>query len=196
MMGFVLGTACLIGLVKMARHGGGCGHGYGHRGCGGRGCGHDGWGHGGWGHGRWHGHGHDHGDHGEHRDGYGEGRGWGFERVVLRRIFERLDTTPGQEKVIVQAVSEGRDAIRSAVGEFRGSRDDLAKVIAGESFDETALGGVFAKQDEALANARKALTGALAKVHEALDSRQRSALADMIARGPRNWGRFGGPYRM
>jgi len=39
------------------------------------------------------------------------------------------------------------------------------------------------------------MMNALTKVHEALDAKQRAALADLLARGPRAWGRFGGPYR-
>jgi uncharacterized membrane protein len=119
-----------------------------------------------------------------------------FQGFFMRRLFERLETTPGQEKVIQQSVNEAREAIRAAVGELRGSRDDVAKAFGAESFDETALGGAFARQDEAIASIRRTVTGALAKIHDALDSRQRQALADLIAKGPRTWGgRWGGPYR-
>jgi Spy/CpxP family protein refolding chaperone len=118
-----------------------------------------------------------------------------FQRMMLRRVFERLDTTPGQEKVIVAAVDEARAGMRKAFETLRNSREELARSISGEVFDEGSMGTAFAKQDEAIAEARRAMMNALTKVHEALDAKQRAALADMLAQGPRGWGRFGGPYR-
>src|SRR5437773_11173254 len=112
MFGFLIGTACLIGLIKVLR--GGCGYGrYGA--CGGYGpgarnsfgsCGYGG-GYGGpWqGRGRWGGWG---GFRGHDEHGYG-GFGEGF---FLRALLEQLDATPGQEKVIVNAVHEIRDEAR------------------------------------------------------------------------------------
>jgi hypothetical protein len=193
MLGFIFGTVCLIAFAKMARRS--CyGHGYGGH-CGGRGGGWGGgrWG-GGWG-GHWHGHGHGH-NHGD-ESGPGGGPQWMMQRYVLRQLFERLDTTPGQEKVIVAAVDEVRTAVREARGEFKLSRDDLAKVMAGDIFDENTVGSTFARQDDALTTVRKAVTGALAKVHDALDSKQRARLAELISEGPGGWGRYrgGGPYR-
>ena len=53
-----------------------------------------------------------------------------------------------------------------------------------------ALGDAFARHDDALERARKAAVGALAKLHDALDERQRRILANWLeARGR------GGPYR-
>ncbi len=110
MFGFLIGTACLIGLIKVARHGGGygCGSRYGscssgyERGCGGGGGYQDEGG------GPW-------GRHG------GQGRHGGFgPRIFLRAAFERLDTTPGQEKVILQAVDELREILRQGEGRVQG----------------------------------------------------------------------------
>jgi Spy/CpxP family protein refolding chaperone len=192
MLGFIIGTVCLVALVKMARHGA-CG-GYALAGgCHGGGC------HGGGWHGRhrWHGHhrfDHDHG-HGDHQGRYDGPGPWMFTRFALRKIFERLDTTPGQEKVILQVADELQTALREAGGTLRSSRDDLAKSIRGESLDESSLGSAFAHQDEAVSALRKSVTHALGKLHEALTPRQREILADLIAEGPRGWGRFAGPYR-
>ncbi len=201
MIGFVIGTVCLIALVKTARRhgcghgcggyerGGSCGSGGGGDRCGGGGCCGDGGG-------GWRGH-HRHGPWGgpgEHGPSFGEGR-WMFRRMMLRRLFERLETTPGQEKVIVAAVDEAHEALHKSWGVLRDSRDEVARSISGEAFDESAMGNAFAKQDEAIAASRRAVMNALTKVHEALDAKQRAALADMIARGPGAWGRSGGPYR-
>lgn len=182
MLGFLIGTACLIGLVKVVRYGrhGGA--------CGGRGWhGHHGW-HGG--HGGWHGH---------HRGGWG---GWGARGgggFWLRGLFERLDTTPGQEKVIKQAVDEVMAATSAARGELEATRRDVAAALRGGIVDETQMGELFARHDEKLREVRKAFVGALAKVNDALDEDQRKKLADLLERGL--GGRFGGfaggggPYR-
>lgn len=203
MIGFVIGTVCLIALVKMARHGHGCGYGYGYGGgyggCGGRRGwgrwhhGHHGWGghHGGWGGGP-------EGPHDER--GWGGGGGFGPEGMALRYVFRQLETTPGQEKVIAEAWREAREAMRDGRGEWKRTREDLARAFAGESLDESALGGAYARQDELVQKTRKAVVDALAKVHGVLDERQRRRLAELIGEGPgRGFGGsvYGGsPYRM
>jgi hypothetical protein len=173
MFGFVIGFLCLFGLIKVLRYGrgGACGGrmhgGWGHHG-------HHGWGrHGGWG-----------GHHGGWRDG---GDFW------LRGLYEKLDATPGQEKVIRAAVDEIKTAMQGARGELDTSRRDVAKAVRTGAVDEVQLGELFARHDEKLREVRKAFVGALAKVNEALDEDQRKRLADMLEGG---FGRFGGgPYR-
>lgn len=179
MLGFVIGTLCLIGLIKTLRwgrrgygygYGGGCGGGYGRR-----------WGGGGWGgyrdHGGWGGH------HGDHHD---QGWGGGFDgpQTLLRGLFRRLDTTPGQEKVIVAAIEEMRAAGREARGELKTSRADIAKAMRSPGFDEVVFGEMFARHDTALEALRKSGVGAMAKIHDALDEKQRERLADLIENGP------------
>jgi uncharacterized membrane protein len=166
MFGFIVGAACLAGLIHMMRR----------RRCYGRG----GWG--GWGH---------HHHHG------GWGRGWDDDRgggspFWLRGLFSRLDTTPGQEKVIREVVEELRNEASGFRGEVRRARGDLADALRSDNVDETALGEAFARHDDALTRVRKGVVGGLAKLHEALDERQRRLLADFLeSRG--GWG--GGPYR-
>lgn len=178
MCGFLIGTACLIGLiVTLARGRGGCGP-YGRGGCGWRGG--DGWGgRGSWGEGR--------GDHARH--------GWSGRRWFLRGLFERLDTTPGQEKVIVAAIEELREAGEAFRGEIKRTRSDVAKAARSPSFDETVVGETFARHDEALEAMRKAAVGAMAKIHAVLDDKQREVLADIIESSRPFFGGFGGPYR-
>ncbi len=195
MMGFVFGTVCLIALAKMARRGWGHHHGwgYGHGGgCGdSSGCGSG-----------WRGH-HGHGRHSWHdRGGPGAGSSWGggfganAESFILRRVYERLETTPGQERVIAEAVREMRENGGKSFETLRASREDIARAMKTENFDETALGESIARQDEALESLRKTAIGALARVHAALEPKQREILADMIARGPSGFGRggFGNPW--
>jgi uncharacterized membrane protein len=168
MFGFLLGAAAVATLVYVKRH---------HRGfsrrCHGGGCHDGGWGGRGWGrHGGW---GERHG---------GSGPFW------LRGVFARLDTTPGQEKVIREVVDELREHGRDLRGEFGRGRSDLADALRADTVDATALGDAFARHDDALERARKAAVGALAKLHDALDERQRKLLAQWLeGRGG------GGPYR-
>ncbi|MFT3769112.1 MAG: hypothetical protein QM820_27035 [Minicystis sp.] len=185
MLGFVIGTLCLIGLIKTLRWGRRRAWGYG-GGCGGGHYGRHRWGGGsGWGGYR------DHNDHHDHGYGWGGG-GWGGPSVFLHGLFRRLETTPGQEKVIVQAIDEVREAARQARGEARATRADVAKAMRSATVDEVLFGEMFARHDTAMETIRKATVGALAKIHDALDERQRARLADLIESGP---GFFrGGPW--
>lgn len=194
MFGFVIGALSLFGLVKVLRAGRGCG--YGRMGAGH--CG-SGWGHhhGGPHHGGW---GHHHGSWGRDHGGWGERDQGGWQRdrggrngFGLRWVFERLDTTPGQEKVIRQAYEEVREAMRTGEGELDATRREIAAAVRAGHVDETQMGELYARHDEKLRTLRSAFFGALAKVTEALDEDQRRRLADMLDRG--QGGFFGGPYR-
>jgi hypothetical protein len=180
MLGILIGTACLFGLIRTLRWG----RGYGGA-CGGYGgaCG------GGSGRRRWGGGHHGYGYEGEHR-GWGGGGG---PSVLLRALFERLETTPGQEKVIVAAYDEMREAGREARGELKAARADVAKAMRSPGVDEVLFGEMFARQDAALLTLRKAAVGAVARVHDALDEKQRARFADLIESGPGAFFR-GGPW--
>lgn len=169
MLGFILGTVCLVGLVRVLRHGRhwGSGHGWGH---------HYGYGPG---------------------AGPMGGRGMGFggpRRWFLRGLFERLETTPGQEKAIVAALDELRSNRKLGREELEASRADLARVVAGGLVDDGALEETFHRHDRLLAQVRVSFVEALRKVAEALDERQRKELARMIEGGFFRGG-FRGPYR-
>jgi len=152
MFGFIVGTACLIGLVKVLRRG----HGWqGH-----------------WG-------------HQSYASRYG--RGGGRRRWFMRSVFERLDTTPGQEKAIVHALDELLENKGLLRDEAEHTRADLARVIAGGFVDDASLEDTFARHDRLLAQVRVSFVEALKKATEALDERQREQLGDLLERR----GRFG-----
>jgi Spy/CpxP family protein refolding chaperone len=185
MLGFLLGTVCLIGLFKVARaHRYGYGGGFGGR-CGGYG---GGWGGYGGGHGG--GYGGEDGPRGWRGGGF-RSRGFG-PRFFLRAIFERLDTTPGQEKVILQATDELKAAFGGAKEKLRDTRQDFARVFRGELVDEAALSDIFVKHDTVISETRRSAVEAVRKAHEALTEEQRAKVADFIERGRGGWGR-GGP---
>ena len=121
--------------------------------------------------GRWH-----------HRHG-GPGRAsW---RGRMRWLFERLDTSPGQEKVLVQAADELTEAFEKMRDELSATSAAMARSLRGESFDAAALRELDARHDELIDNLRKTLRTALSRTHEALDAKQRRELADLLEHG---WG--------
>jgi uncharacterized membrane protein len=153
MFGFVLGTACLIGLVCAVagrRHYRACGSGYGYRGR----------------FSPWH------------------------------AIFERLDTTPGQEKTIRMAVEDFLEKAHELRRETRRSRRDFAQAFGGTVLDEAGLEGAYGQFSERLEQLKQHAMHAIGTIHEALDDRQRRRLAELIDDGF-GWGfRRGSPYRV
>jgi Spy/CpxP family protein refolding chaperone len=132
------------------------------------GC-HDGFHHGGFHHGGW-------------RRGFGP-------RFLLRRFLERLDTTPGQEKVIREAIHDLREEAAGLRREVRGTRNDIAEALRAPELDKAQLDRVFAKHDELIEKLRASLVSSADRVHSTLDEEQRKRLADMIESGP--WGLAG-----
>jgi hypothetical protein len=145
--------------------------------------------------------------HGWQRHGHGWGgrggwRGDGFgggPRSMLRSLFVRLDTSPSQEKVIVDALEHLWTTKREIGDEFVQTRCDVAEAMRGAAFDESALSAAFSRQDAILTRLRDAIRSSLQRVHEVLDHEQRSTAADLLegifhGRGGR--GPFSqGPYR-
>jgi Spy/CpxP family protein refolding chaperone len=166
MFGFIIGTVCLIGLIKVLRRGRGRhGHGWGYEPYG-----------------------------GGYRHGYGH-VGGGGSRWFLRGLFHRLETTPGQEKAIVAVIEELRENRRVIREELEQTRGDVARVVAGGLVEDNSLEDTFARQDRLLAQLRVSFVEAMKKITEVLDERQRKQIADMLAGGFfRRWG-GGGPYR-
>jgi Spy/CpxP family protein refolding chaperone len=167
MLGLIIGTVCLIGLIRMFRRGRHCG-GFGYEGYA---CG-----------------------HGPRTGGWRAFRG---PRWWLRSIFERLETTPGQEKAVVGALEDllgSRTILRE---EMKQTRADLARAISSGLVDDATLEETFARHDRLLAPLRVSFVETLKKVVEALDERQRKQLADAIEGGGMFGGgqHWGGPYR-
>jgi hypothetical protein len=203
MIGCLLLGAGVIALARMAHH-----H-------------HHGWNHGRWsrcgagwhgpGCGAWRGYGYGPGgDDGDADGGYagdyggpdfGPGRHWlrgGFGGrlrggFMARAISARLEATPTQEKVIRDATDEFRETVAKLKGEGKKTRADVASAFRKGHFDEVLFGELFARHDTALVELRKAFVGMGAHIHDALDDKQRSRLAELIEAGPGAWRpRFGG----
>jgi Spy/CpxP family protein refolding chaperone len=132
--------------------------------------------------------------------------GWGgFRRgpgksFWLRALFSRLDTTPGQEREIRAAIEEFQKTAREAKEGLTATRTDIARAVAGESFDDVAIAEAGTRVDDVSTKVKEAFASAMKKVHAVLDPKQRERLADLLTNGP-GWGRWGrgggwgGPYR-
>jgi hypothetical protein len=124
------------------------------------------------------------------------GRGFGGRgyyprrRWFLRSLFERLDTTPGQERVIVQVLEELSENRRVLREEFGRTRSDLAQAVQGGLIEDTTLDEAFARHDRLAAQLRVSFVEALKKVMEVLDEPQRKKVARMLEGGR---GFFGPP---
>ena len=174
MFGLFFGTLCLLALIATLRrrrfahlvfaHGPGFGYG-----------GPFGWG----------GFGHGHGYGAGHGFGHGPRRG----RHARRFLVEWLDTTPGQEKVIAQAIHNVTAGMDGAYDELAAARKEVAAALGGDVFDEAAL---RAGLDRGLGVAQKLtteLSQVLPEVHSVLDGEQRKRLAELIAEGRRGFRR-------
>lgn len=178
MIGFIIGTAAILGACIYARshhH-----HRYASH------CGRQrryGW---------------DGGDRGRHgrrwdaggRGGRGRYRSRGPRRWIAE-LADRLDASPEQERVIHDVAWELFRDLRSLGDEAKSTRSDLGAAFGTERLDEERMGELFARHDELLERARKVFVGALARVHDALDPQQREQLSRLMGR------RAGfGPYRV
>ncbi len=106
-------------------------------------------------------------------------------RWVLRWLFERLDTTPGQERVIDVAardLTEKASALRGSMGTLR---EGVAQALRGDTFDGDALSAAFDAKQSELEALKTSLRENAQKVHEALDPEQRRQLADLLEFGTR-----------
>jgi Spy/CpxP family protein refolding chaperone len=132
---------------------------------------------------------------GSFRDGWGDGFGFAHgpghfrprgRRRLLYGLFRRLDTTPGQEKAIVDLMNGVRERLSEARGELVAARRELAAALGGEVLDPAALEAAFRRGNEQFARLSRDVQTALAGVHEALDPEQRRQLAELLADGSLN----------
>jgi hypothetical protein len=177
MFGFIIGTLCLIALFGTLRrnryrhlmfaygspYGFGAGpffHGHGY-----------GPGHGFGGGGRW-------GGYGGGRRGHGRGPGMG------RALFAHLDTTPGQEKAIAQAVGTLCERMDGTRDELKATRKQIAAALGGDVLDAAALEAALGRGQAVAQALAHEVSQLLTEVHAALDGEQRKQLAELISDGP------------
>lgn len=135
-----------------------------------------------------------------HGDGHGYGHhGWsgrhgGKARRLLHGLFMRIDASPAQERAIIAEVERLQERVGGAKAGLHEARGDLASALRGPALDDDALGAVLGRVDAATGETRAAVIDALRGVHEVLDDRQRSEVADLLDHRS-DWWRGFGPYR-
>jgi len=132
--------------------------------------------------------------------GWGRGpRSRGRSTWMLRWLFRHLDTTPGQEKVFSSAAEDLEGRFREMTSELEQLRKELGRGLRLPQFDPAAVRESFARERAHLDTLEESVINHLGKIHEALDERQRAALAELIQDGPRRsmrgCGRHGYGYR-
>jgi hypothetical protein len=115
---------------------------------------------------------------GVRRGGRWRGRGW-----MLRRLFARLETTPGQERLLLEELDRLRAELAGLREGLFASREELAATLAAERLDPSALEALVARQLARAEAARKAAVDGLSRFHEALTARQRQVLAQLVRSG-------------
>ena len=124
--------------------------------------------------------------------GYGHGHGGchrGFGpfhrgRSFLYSAFERLDTTPGQEKAIVAALDDFRDSARAIKNRVKDSRGEIAEALRQDQFEPERVERLVARHGEELNQLASVGAKTLARIHEALDPEQRKRVARWLESGP------------
>jgi Spy/CpxP family protein refolding chaperone len=118
---------------------------------------------------------------------WGRGR-YGARRWMMRRLFQELDTTPGQEKVILEVADELEKKGSAAREAFFSVRSEFSRSVRGEHFDGAAVDASFEKQQAAVDELKAAAREGMRKIHEALNPEQRKRAADLLEYGPRAMG--------
>lgn len=128
---------------------------------------------------RHHGHGYGYGHGGCHRGGpFHRGRSF------LYSAFERLDTTPGQEKAITAALDDFRDSARTIKNRVKDARGELADALRQDQFEPERVERVVARHSEELNQLAAVGAKTMARIHEALDPEQRKRVARWLESGP------------
>jgi hypothetical protein len=117
---------------------------------------------------------------------HGYGRrfgGRGFARggyFGLYRLFEELDTSPGQEKAIRSALSELRETFAALRPRLKEMRHGVALALTNDAFDGGAIEQALEAPLADVSRSRGALISTLGRIHEALDADQRRRLARFV----------------
>jgi hypothetical protein len=109
------------------------------------------------------------------RDGLDEAVG-----RLVKALRDRLRASSGQEKAFDEAVARLRSAIGDAQARMKEARDDIARAVRGDAFDDSAFDAAARRIDEAMQAIRGAARSALGDLHDQLDERQRETLGDLI----------------
>jgi len=105
------------------------------------------------------------------RHRYGYGGYW---------AFRRLDTSPGQEKVIRTALSEAREVLRDFRKSNQGAKQELGPILEAEQLDERALESWLGARESSFQELKPRLLDIAKRIHDVLDPEQRRKVARWV----------------
>ena len=108
--------------------------------------------------------------------GFRPGRWW------LHHALSELDTTPAQERAIVDAVDDAASELQKLAPPIRATRKRVAAAFRNDALHEADLAQALDDPEQTLAQARGIIARALCEVHAVLDDRQRRSLARLLER--------------
>ena len=160
-MGFVFGTICLLALVRVAFGGFRHRHYAFHGGCG-------------------------RGFPGGFRR-HGGVSEESFARAAAEVFKRRLDITEEQDGIVDHALRDLKGALSELKEEFKATKGAVVEAFAGETVDDGALGAAFARHDDAIASARRAVVSALKQIHAVLSPKQREKATSWAKNAQGRW---------
>jgi hypothetical protein len=98
----------------------------------------------------------------------------------VRALRDRLQATPTQERAFDVAVKRLRDTLEAVRARTTEARNDIARALSSEAFDESAFDAASSRIYEALQTLRVAVRSTLGDLHDTLDKQQRETLRDLI----------------
>ena len=104
-------------------------------------------------------------------------------RNMLRALFARLDTTPGQEKAIVALLDGAWERARASRSELREAQREVGALLGSAVLERAALESALAHPRRLVDDYQQELTTLLIAVHEHLDDKQRRVLGELTADG-------------
>jgi uncharacterized membrane protein len=96
-------------------------------------------------------------------------------------VFRRLETSPGQEKVIRTALSEARDVFRDYRKSNQGVKQQLVPILEAEVLDEHAVNSWLGERQRSLEELKPRLMDIAKRIHDVLDPEQRRKVARFVA---------------
>lgn len=105
-----------------------------------------------------------------------------FGRRGLYWALRRLDTSPGQERVIRNAVDELLERGRAFRQQGPAVREELAQLLGGSKLEASALEAWLDRRIQEARAVFPEIAGELTKIHEVLDDRQRRELSRLVTR--------------
>lgn len=114
-------------------------------------------------------------------------RGGYFGSWALRR----LDTSPGQEKVIRTAIADAQTILGGLREDNRTAREELASILSEEKLDDARLAAWIEGREGAWSEVKPKLVELGRQVHEVLDAEQKKRIGSWLRAGFGRWAHHG-----